>query len=786
MREYVFDYANVSQSLQNRKTLLLKKSSISESARRKFFIFIRLLDFTSTEKQVFDQIQTTLFISRRRIHFDVERQLYENVDVSKEFDIDVMIYHVKNDDENLFAYSSKLKIELILFLSRQLKSVEKNYWSTKLEIIEIVFIIRKIRHMIKFFKKSTILFTDHESVLRIVKQTSLFTFFIDRLNLRLIRVFEYIQQFNVIIKHKSDKQHIVSDALSRLVSDNDESNTLESEELDVLFIIALIKMKFKFKAKIIDEYFTDSKWKKILHTLFKNTLTKLSFTLKIDDLIYRSDQIALEHVYEFKRLCISSIIIKNILNIVHDSEHFDFVKCYDIISFFWYIHELTKHLRQYLRHCFKCQVFQIRKHKSYDSLQSIFTSDVLFHIITIDFILALSDIDKHDCAMFVICKFSKRICLIFEKISWKTRDWVLTLLFRLKILNWELSKAIISDKDSKFLIELWKIIFDRLEVKFLYSTVYHSQSDEQSKRSNQIMKIALRFHLFCLNNLTKWFTCLSMIQSQMNNFMISLDKTLNEIVYEFIFVQSTDLTKNIIESQKFFTFTRKQIVDVVAWAQMIMKQNYDRKHHFIHLKVDDYALLRLHKDYFIFSFNILSKKLFQQYADLFRIIEKIDNLVYRLNFSNHWRIHFVVFIVQLKSASNSIKNSYNRFRSEHSEFIHVKEDTSTIKSFEIEVLINRRTTTRRKMKYLVRWKDYELEHYEWRNLDELQNALKLIQKYEKFMKSRIILSDQINRTSSKFIIDISISLMNNSSTSVTSTSLNDISFNNSSQSTTSL
>ncbi len=105
----------------------MKKFSIFESARRKFFIFTRLLNLTSTEKQVFDQIQTTLFKSRRRIHFDVERQLYENVDVSKEFDIDVMIYHVKNDDENLSAYSSKSKVELILFLNRQLKSVEKNY-----------------------------------------------------------------------------------------------------------------------------------------------------------------------------------------------------------------------------------------------------------------------------------------------------------------------------------------------------------------------------------------------------------------------------------------------------------------------------------------------------------------------------------------------------------------------------------------------------------------------------------------------------------------------------------
>jgi hypothetical protein len=101
-------------------------------------------------------------------------------------------------------------------------------------------------------------------------------------------------------------------------------------------------------------------------------------------------------------------------------------------------------------------------------------------------------------------------------------------------MNWELLKAIISDKDSKFLNELWKIIFDRLSVKLLYSTIYYLQSDEQLKRSNQIMKIALRFHLFCLNDSKKWFSCLSIIQSHMNNFIISLDKTFNEIVYEFI------------------------------------------------------------------------------------------------------------------------------------------------------------------------------------------------------------------------------------------------------------
>ncbi len=112
--------------------------------------------------------------------------------------------------------------------------------------------------MIEFFKKSTILFTNHESVLRIVKQISLFTISIDKLNLRLIRTFEYIQRFNIIVKHKSEKQHIVSNVLSRLVSENDEFVS-DAEKLNVLFIIILVKMNLAFKNRIITEYFKNKK-----------------------------------------------------------------------------------------------------------------------------------------------------------------------------------------------------------------------------------------------------------------------------------------------------------------------------------------------------------------------------------------------------------------------------------------------------------------------------------------------------------------------------------------------
>ncbi len=61
--------------------------------------------------------------------------------------------------------------------------------------------------MIKSFKKSIILFTNHELALEIIKRISLTIISTNELNFRLLEIFEYIQRFNVIIKHKSEKQH---------------------------------------------------------------------------------------------------------------------------------------------------------------------------------------------------------------------------------------------------------------------------------------------------------------------------------------------------------------------------------------------------------------------------------------------------------------------------------------------------------------------------------------------------------------------------------------------------
>jgi hypothetical protein len=210
-----------------------------------------------------------------------------------------------------------------------------------------------------------------------------------------------------------------------------------------------------------------------------------------------------------------------------------------------------------------------------------------------------------------------------------------------------------------------------------------------------------------------------------------------------------------------------------------MKRHYNRKHQSLNMKVNDYALFRLHKDYSLSSINILRKKLSQQYADFFKVLKKVENLAYRLKFSDNWRIHSMIFVTHLESMSDFVSDLYKRSRSKKSEIIYMKKNNNNVKSFEVKRLINRRIISRR-IEYLLRWKDYDSEHDVWRSVSKLQNAKEFIQKYEIVIINVINLLDQLSRSIS-IILNRSSSFTSTSSTqSTSSTIVTIISSNNSS------
>ena len=167
-----------------------------------------------------------------------------------------MIYHMQNDHDDLLDHTVKKnwqKIEFIFFLSKFLTDAETQYWSTKLKIVCLVWIIKKICHMINESLMSIMIWTDHFITIQIMKQMTLISFFMNKLNLYLVRVLQYCFQFCIDVWHHFDWLNIVLNMLSHLFNKIMNSknwlleNMLENIDDEIhIYHITVIEMSFNF------------------------------------------------------------------------------------------------------------------------------------------------------------------------------------------------------------------------------------------------------------------------------------------------------------------------------------------------------------------------------------------------------------------------------------------------------------------------------------------------------------------------------------------------------------
>ena len=217
------------------------------------------------------------------------------------------------------------------------------------------------------------------------------------------------------------------------------------------FVVEMFK---EFRKLIIKNYQNESIWIKVRDTIVKaiKNEIRISFYEK-NKLIYFDEKRIINSVFD-RRLCLFQAVLKKAFRFAHDEFHFGFHKCYELFFFVYYVRGLIVSLKIYLKHCFDCQANQIQKHKLHEFFQSIQSPSAPFHIIVMNFILIFFPTKKRlNCVMFVTCKFFKKIILISEKMTWKTKNWIKVFLIRFDIMNWGLLKLIINNRDRKFLSE---------------------------------------------------------------------------------------------------------------------------------------------------------------------------------------------------------------------------------------------------------------------------------------------------------------------------------------------
>ena len=103
------------------------------------------------------------------------------------------MYYIKgNNFGSKSVYFIKSKVKLILFLSQLFKDAETKYWLIELEIINLVWIVKKVWHMIELFKMFIIIYINYGASVGIIKQTLLIMSFTDKFNLHLVCALKYL------------------------------------------------------------------------------------------------------------------------------------------------------------------------------------------------------------------------------------------------------------------------------------------------------------------------------------------------------------------------------------------------------------------------------------------------------------------------------------------------------------------------------------------------------------------------------------------------------------------
>ena len=113
---------------------------------------------------------------------------------------------------------------------------------------------------------------------------------------------------------------------------------------------------------------------------------------------------------------------------------------------------------------------------------------------------------------------------------------------------------------------------------------------------------------------------------------LTIDYLLNKLMFDINFNMLIDLLNQELDKiQNFIICIDAE--KAIKLLQMTMKCYYNNKHQSKFFNINNDVMLQLHKDYLILI--IINKKLAQQYADLFKVLEQIKKLVYKLKLLLH-------------------------------------------------------------------------------------------------------------------------------------------------------
>ena len=276
----ISQYTQIAKSLQKLKTKITWKlpddccdNKMKGPAHKAQTAKISFNNFITKQHKSFQKLQKAFTQPIFLYHFNWTCQLFLDLNASKEWGFEAMIYHIKGDPDPGQIFNWK-DVQSILYLSKLLNKAKQNYWPIELEMAALIWTVKKIHHMIESNEsQSVIAYIDHTASVNLICSSILSTSSCNKLNLHLVQVSQYLSLFPLNVWHKSGSTNTVPNALSWLKKVNHKwtENLTAPDTLEVLYSdtdefitdtltvynITLIKVDSRFKRKLIIDYIKD-------------------------------------------------------------------------------------------------------------------------------------------------------------------------------------------------------------------------------------------------------------------------------------------------------------------------------------------------------------------------------------------------------------------------------------------------------------------------------------------------------------------------------------------------
>ncbi|KAK1617389.1 hypothetical protein QYE76_022906 [Lolium multiflorum] len=358
----------------------------------------------------------------------------------------------------------------VAYYSEKLDGARLNYPIYDKELYALVRVLEVWQHYL--WPREFIIHSDHESLKYLKSQHTL--------NKRHAKWVEFIESFPYVIKYKKGKDNVVADALSRKL-------TLLLTRLD-FHVLGLDEIK--------EQYASD--------TFFGPIFAKCSIEKGIDDFYLHQG-----FLFKGNKLCVPMSSLRLLL--LQESHggglmgHFGRDKTLSMLSTHYYWPRMKRDVERLCNRCTTCL-----QAKSTSNSYGLYTPLPIPYApwsdISMDFVLGLPRTKYgHDSIFVVVDRFSKMAHFIPCS---RTDDasHIASLFFREIVRLHGVPRSIVSDRDVKFMSYLWKSLMAKFNVKLLFSSSSHPQTDGQTEVVNRSLSTLLR--VLVKKNLKAWEDCI--------------------------------------------------------------------------------------------------------------------------------------------------------------------------------------------------------------------------------------------------------------------------------------